>query len=130
MSCRRVLLVLLPLLAACSSVAGPGRGVAVGQAFDLLPGQQVDIAGAGTLRYASLVNDSRCRPDVQCIWAGDATLAFAWSPRDGAREDFTLKTQPADAARHALGAGRTLRLVSLAQGDAPAATLRVEADAP
>ena len=121
---------LLPLLAACSSVAAPGRGVPVGQTFELNPGQQVDVAGAGTLRYNRLVNDSRCRPDVQCIWAGDATLAFAWTPTSGAREDFTLRTQPADAARHPLGAGRTLHLVSLAQGGAPAATLRVEQDAP
>jgi hypothetical protein len=123
---RRLIPAALPLLAACSSIAGPGHGVAVGQSFDLLPGQEVQVADAGALRYDALVNDSRCRPDVQCIWAGDATLAFVWTPHGGAGQHFTLRTQPADAARHALGGDLTLQLLSLGQGGAPAATLRVE----
>jgi hypothetical protein len=123
---RRLFPAVLPLLAACSSIAGPGQGVAMGQSFELSPGQQVQLADRGTLRYDALVNDSRCRPDVQCIWAGDATLAFVWTPRSGADERFTLRTQPADVARHALGGDLTLQLLSLGQGSAPAATLRVE----
>jgi hypothetical protein len=124
-SLRRLIPGALPLLAACSSIAGPGHGVALGQSFELRPGQQVQVADAGTLRYDALANDSRCRPDVQCIWAGDATLAFVWTTRSGAGERFTVRTQPADGARHALG-DLTLQLLSLAQGEAPAATLRVE----
>lgn len=123
---RRLVPAALPLLAACSSIAGPGHGAALGQSFDLLPGQEVQVADTGKLRYDVLVNDSRCRPDVQCIWAGDATLAFVWTPRNGAAERFTLRTQPADAARHALGGNLSLQLLSLGQGGAPAATLRVE----
>jgi hypothetical protein len=126
-SFRRLIPAVLPLLAACSSIAGPGHGVAVGQSFDLSPGQAVQVADAGTLRYEALVNDSRCRPDVQCIWAGDATLGFVWTPRGGRGERFTLHTQPAAAARRALGGNLTLQLLSLGQGEAPTATLRVEA---
>lgn len=124
---RRLVPAMLPLFAACSSVAGPGHGVVLGQSFDLLPGQDVQVADAGSLRYDALVNDSRCRPDVQCIWAGDATIAFTWTPRNGAGERFTLRTQPAPAARQALGGNLSLQLLSLGQGGAPAATLRVEA---
>ena len=123
---RRLVPAMLPLLSACSSVAGPSHGAALGQSFDLLPGQEVQVADAGRLRYDALVNDSRCRPGVQCIWAGDATLAFAWTPRNGAGERFTLRTQPADAASHALGGNLSLQLLSLGQGGAPAATLRVQ----
>lgn len=115
----------LVLLAACSTVAGEGRAVPTGQPFELHPGETATLADGGTLRYERLVNDSRCRPDVQCIWAGDAEVAFAWTPRGAATERFTLHTKP-DAGVHPLDAGRRLRLVSLARGDAPVATLQVD----
>lgn len=115
----------LPLLAACSTVSGQGHTAAVGQSFTLRPGNSVAVADAGTLRYDALVNDSRCAPNVQCIWAGDAELAFTWSPRSGAAERFSLHTKP-DAGRHALADRRQVRLVSLERGDAPAATVLIE----
>ena len=115
----------LVLLAACSTVAGEGRAVPTGQAFELRPGETVALAGGGSLRYERLVNDSRCPPDVQCIWAGDAEVAFAWTPRGASTERFTLHTKP-DGAVHPLDADRRLRLVSLARGDSPTATLQVD----
>ncbi|HSR66100.1 MAG TPA: hypothetical protein VLM17_10935, partial [Xanthomonadaceae bacterium] len=110
---------LLPLallaLAACSTVDGAGRRVAPGEPFDLTPGAQATLADGGTLRYVALVNDSRCAPDVQCIWAGDAEITIEWTPRAGGSERFGLHTLPANS-RHALDAGRSLRLVALARG--------------
>ena len=116
----------LPLLAACSTVSGQGHTAAIGQSFELTPGHSMTVADAGTLRYDALVNDSRCRPDVQCIWAGDAEVAFTWTPRSGAAEHFSLHTKP-DAGSHALADSHQVHLVSLERGDAPAATLRVDA---
>lgn len=115
----------LPLLAACSTVAGQGHAAAIGQSFELRPGNSVAVADAGTLRYDALVNDSRCPPDVQCIWAGDAEVAFTWTPRSGAAERFSLHTKP-DAGSHALADGHQVHLLSLERGDAPAATLRID----
>ena len=115
----------LLLLAACSTVSGAGHAVPSGQPFELRPGDTATLAGGGTLRYERLVNDSRCRPDVQCIWAGDAEVAFAWTPPGKVTEHFSLHTKP-EGGVHPLDAGRRLRLVSLARGDAPAATLQVD----
>ena len=40
---------------------------------------------------SNLDGDSRCRPDVQCVWAGDATIAMRWTPAAGGMvaQDFT-----------------------------------------
>jgi len=115
----------LPLLAACSTVSGHDRTAAVGETLTLRPGESAAVADAGMLRYERLVNDSRCRPDVQCIWAGDAEVAFTWTPSHGAPEQFSLPTKP-DAGTHPLGSGHTLRLLTLERGEAPAATLQVD----
>ena len=52
----------LLLLAACASAAP-----AVGSALSLTERQSVTIAPGAILTYDS-VNDSRCPPDVQCLW--------------------------------------------------------------
>lgn len=114
----------LPLLAACSTVAGQPRNVALGEPFTLRVGESAAVGDAGALRYERLVNDSRCRPDVQCIWAGDAELALTWTPAAGPVETFSLHTKP-NATTHPLGSQREVQLLSLERGDAPAVTLRV-----
>ena len=117
-------------LAACTTVAAPGsRMVADGQSFAMQPGEQVMLADHGTLKYVRLVADSRCRPDVQCIRAGDAEIAMQWQPAGGAARDFSLKTpeggKPTPAQSQDLD-GRRVTLLSLARGDAPEAQLQVE----
>jgi len=122
------------LLAACTSVAsgsgGMGPMVADGQSFTLAPGASAMLADHSTLRYVSLVADSRCQPDVQCIRAGDAEIAMAWTPAGGATDTFSLKTpeggRPTPQQSHAVGA-RRVTLVDLARGPAPQATLQVAA---
>lgn len=124
-------------LAACSSVASDGAGkgsgsgsdaIADGSTFSMRPGQAVTLADRSVLRYVRLVNDSRCMPDVQCVWAGNAELAFEWRSGAGGAEAFSLHTgkSPAGdgAKQHALGE-RTLTLVSVARSAAPEAELRI-----
>ncbi|MFL6675557.1 MAG: hypothetical protein ACJ8LG_19955 [Massilia sp.] len=77
-------------LAACAS-AGPTPPMKQGS-FRLLPQQSVELAPGATLTYDS-VSDSRCPPDVKCIWAGK--LAY----------QFSLKTPEATEA-FALGPGQ------------------------
>lgn len=87
----------------------------------MTPGQRHVLGDAGTLRYVAVTGDSRCPPDVQCVWAGDATVAFEWLPKGGRPEPFALHTG-VEPRSHAI-AGRTLRLVSLERGLEPPAVL-------
>ena len=131
MTCLRPLLAAAALslsLVACSSVASSGDGrqadtVADGTTFALAPGAMVALADASTLRYERVVNDSRCQPDVQCVWAGDAEVAFTWRSEGGGRDAFSLHTGRGETS-HAIGE-RTVTLVALGRGAAPEATLRV-----
>ncbi len=43
-------------------------------------GQGTQLSDGSRLSYTSLVNDSRCPLDVQCVWAGDAEIALRWKP--------------------------------------------------
>jgi hypothetical protein len=116
-------------LSACATQAGPGdpgaATIADGQAFSMHPGEVVALADRSTLRYVHVGNDSRCPPGVQCIWAGDAEVGFAWSPASGAPTDFTLHTGK-EPRTHDFD-GHRLTLVSLERGPAPAAQLRLDA---
>lgn len=121
--------ILIGLFAACTTVtADPRTGGNVindGQEFSMVPGSQVNLQDHSTLRYVRIVNDSRCPPGVQCIWAGDAEVAFTWTPATGAMQSFSLHTGK-DPKTHAIGA-RRLTLAALARGASPQAELRVDA---
>jgi hypothetical protein len=118
---------LLPLsLAACASTAlGSEAAVADGTDFRMQVGQTVTLADNSRLRYLRVVNDSRCPPGVHCVWAGDAIVAFEWSPPGGTAQGFELHTG-LEPRSYAIG-GRRLVLKSLERGADPAADLRVEA---
>jgi hypothetical protein len=53
-----------------------------------VPHQTVDLGPGVALAFDS-VNDSRCPPDVQCIWAGTLSYQFALKTPESA-EVFTL----------------------------------------
>lgn len=89
-------------------------------------GEQATLADNSRLTYLSLVNDSRCPPDVQCVWAGDAEIQLRWQPTHGGAREVSLHTSPMRGAQTdvTLGAYR-IKLESLARGIAPAATLSI-----
>lgn len=120
------------VLAACSAAAtgvrNGGPRLSDGDNFRMRPGTSVSVPGEGTLRYLSVANDSRCKPDVQCVWAGDAEVAFEWRPQDGDADAFSLHTDKDDKS-HAIGR-HLLVLTGLGRGNAPAAELRLEARKP
>lgn len=118
---------LLPLsMAACATPAAEGGETRItdGTSFTLQAGSQVRLADDSRLRYQRLVTDSRCPPDVQCVWAGDAIVALEWLPANGTAQAFELHTGK-EPRSQALG-GRMLVLESLARGAQPAATLKIE----
>lgn len=101
-----------------------GRMIGDGQTFTMHAGERVTLADASALRYVRVTSDSRCPPGVQCIWAGDAEVAFEWTSGSGAVTAFSLHTGK-DPKQQVLGE-RRLTLVSLARGDAPDAEVRIE----
>lgn len=88
-------------------------------------GQSTQLSDGSELRYTSLINDSRCPVDVQCIWAGDAEIALRWKPTRGSARDLRLHTSPQGGATSARIGERTLTLVSLERGIAPKANLAI-----
>ncbi|GAA3930569.1 hypothetical protein [Luteimonas lutimaris] len=121
---------LLPLLfAACTtSPAGASdmRTIAAGDSFAMTAGEGVALADRGTLRYVRVTNDSRCRPGRQCVWAGDATVVFEWTPAAADKpESFSLHTGRGDRSKDL--DGQRLTLVSLDFAAEPEAQLTLEA---
>ncbi len=106
---------------ACGSDAG--RSATRGQTFSIGVGETVDIEGEGlTVTYDDLVQDSRCPPGVQCIQAGDATIAVTTAKAGSPPATLSLRT---DAPRQAQYLSYTVELVELGDGGSPTARLRV-----
>ncbi|HEY5614303.1 MAG TPA: hypothetical protein VIK70_11980 [Lysobacter sp.] len=104
----------------CASI---GRSAGLGQAVTLQPGERVTLPDSASLRYLRVTADSRCPPDVQCIRAGDADVAFEFRSGAGSGHSITLNTANAPAAP--IGRWR-LRLLSLGSGPAPPVTFQVD----
>lgn len=117
------MLALLALSLGACATSSPGRVAAIGQAFTLLPGQRITLPDDATLRYLQVTADSRCPPDVQCIRAGDADVAFEFVPASGAPISIILNTPEAPNAP--IGDWQ-LRLLALEFGQAPRATVQVD----
>lgn len=87
------------ILSGCASTAAVHDG-----AYPLTPRQTVRLARETTLTYDS-VSDSRCPPDVRCIWAGQLAFHFIVDGPDG-REELTLTQEQPTATPRALQGAR------------------------
>ena len=72
------------------------------------------------------MNDSRCAPDVQCVWEGDAEIALQWRAAGGGSQDLRLHTSAKGGSTSARAGSRTITLVALERGIAPKASLRID----
>lgn len=104
-----------------STVSAPA-----GHDVTLQLGQEVAVQGKDlTVRYTRVVADSRCRSGMQCIWQGEATLAFLLK-EPGRGESTTaelhsgLRTGPQETSF----AASRIELVSVSE-DAGEATVRI-----
>lgn len=72
------------LLAACAGASAPEVMQPTPQTheYTLIHGQRTAIPGEPLTLELTAVNDSRCPRDVQCVWAGHATVTLRVS-RDG-----------------------------------------------
>jgi hypothetical protein len=99
------------------------RTVAAGQSTSLAQGESVRLSDGATLKYVSVPQDSRCPPGVQCIRAGDADIEFAFTPAGGSA--MTVSPNLPEAPTKDIGHFK-LTVESLAFGDAPAVTVRID----
>jgi hypothetical protein len=88
-------LLLLPVLAAC--VTAPIRP----GSYPIKPEQSVDLAPNISITYDSF-SDSRCPPNVQCVWAGSLVFRFLLEGPAGT-EEITLGPDRLEAAPKAMG---------------------------
>lgn len=119
-------------LTACQS---PGTGNASASSSVTVPGdhalragQSLSLPDDSTLTYVRLVADSRCRPDVQCIRAGDADIELRWNPASGSAVNATLNSDPGNqqqAPNQANFGGWQVALKSLDWKQPPTATVTI-----
>ena len=117
-------LALAASLAACAYPYNVGVKVADGATVALAPGQTATLPD-GQLRYLRLANDSRCKPGVQCVWAGDAVIDLQWSPTADAPRNLSLHLNPQAGPTTAQLDTRQVSFTHLAQ-EQPQASLKVD----
>ncbi len=117
-------LALTGLLAACAYPYNVGVKVADGTTVALMPSQSASLPD-GLLRYVRLVNDSRCKPGVQCVWAGDAVIELHWAPAVGPARNVSLHLNPQAGPQTAKLDTREVTFTHLAHPQ-PQASLRID----
>lgn len=108
--------------------ANPTRTAApIGQPIPMASGQQIALPDGATLRYVEVAADSRCPPGAQCIRAGDADVVFEFTDKVAeaaqAPRRLTVNTDP--PAMATIGQWQ-LRLLTLAFGESPKATVQID----
>jgi hypothetical protein len=99
--------VLLLLFLACAASSPPDTKP-LGEPFSLTPGQSATVDGV-QITFVAVTQDSRCPPDVQCVWEGDAEVKV----RMGS-DEVTLHTHGGERyANSASVGGRTITLRDL-----------------
>lgn len=96
------LAILCAMLFGCATPAPPVLGT-----FTLEPGQDLAV-GPDTRLHFDTVDDSRCPPNVHCIWAGKLSYRFSVRRGGAAPDTFELSPAQPDAAPAALGGRRIL----------------------
>ena len=96
-----MVIVLATALAACRGASSPSAGSADQQqaqgAIDdtvrIALGEDVRVVPAGlVIAFDSVLSDSRCPRDVQCVWAGSARVRLTIGQDAGAGQVFDLES--------------------------------------
>ena len=123
---RIVSLFAIALLTSCAALPNGATPAADGSTVTLGIGQSTLLADNSLLTYTHLVNDSRCAPDVQCVWEGDAEIALQWRAAGTGTQELHLHTNGKGGATSARAGSRTITLTALERGIAPKASLRID----
>jgi hypothetical protein len=63
-----------------------------GDGRTLAPGQEIVVDGAFHLRFVAVSSDSRCPPEDDCFWPGNAAVEIELAVGAGPASPFTLNT--------------------------------------
>lgn len=124
---RAVILAIVVALAmtlpGCTGSLATRAAAPTGEPIRMAQGQSIALSDGTTLRYVDVAADSRCPPGVQCIRAGDADVVFEFTDTARAARRITVNTDPPASAT--IGKWK-LRLLALAFGESPAATVQID----
>jgi hypothetical protein len=102
------------LVLVASTACAASRPVAptLDRDFEVGGGTSAKVAGTDlVIRFEAVPNDSRCPVDVQCITAGDATVALR--VEGGGKEARTIELHTLDEPKQARHGGYAVALVLL-----------------
>ena len=116
----------IALLTGCAALPNGATPAADGSTVSLGLGQSTLLADNSLLTYTRLVNDSRCPPDVRCVWEGDAEIALQWRPAGGGAKELRLHTSTRIGSTSVRAGSRNITLLGLDRGTAPEASLRID----
>ncbi len=85
------LIIALILIFACGSVL-QAKGRTTEQFKLQVNGQKTITKDKLKIKFISVVEDSRCPEDTNCVWAGNAKVQIKISKRGGASKTFELNT--------------------------------------
>lgn len=110
-------------LPGCTGASHTRATAPIGQPIEMAPGERIALPDGASLRYMVVAADSRCPPAVQCIWAGHADVVFEFTQAPLPPRRLTVNTDPPASA--VVGKWQ-LRLLALAFGDTPRATVQID----
>jgi hypothetical protein len=99
------------------------NAVTPGQEFELGPGQSA-LVGPEPMKvtFETMTADSRCPPEVQCVWEGDAVPRISAATGTQAPKTYELHTNTGFATQVDHGAYR-IRLTAVAPGTRAGVTI-------
>lgn len=99
-----------------SPTAARANSVSTDQEFELSPGQSV-LVGSEPLKitFERIAADSRCPPEVQCVWEGDAVAKVTAATGSQSPASYELHTNTGFATQADHGHYR-IRLTAVAPG--------------
>ncbi|WP_439381955.1 hypothetical protein [Amycolatopsis lexingtonensis] len=116
----------LPAAPGPAAPPSPTVSAPAGHDVTLRLGQEAAVQGKDlTVRYTRVVSDSRCRPNMTCVWQGEATLAFLLKePGRGESTTAELHSGPRTGPQATSFAASRVELVSVSE-DGGEATVRI-----
>jgi len=86
--------------------------VSLGEEFSIRPGKKVSIRDTKlSIRFVSVIEDSRCPNGVQCVWQGNAKARFELTGLK--KKPSTVHLNTGVAPKEAEWSGYTVKLVKL-----------------
>src|ERR1043165_6118053 len=78
-----------------------GSGAVLGQEFKIKYGQELTIKGQGLkVKFASVLDDSRCAVKATCVWAGDAKIVIRVRQANAKESRMELHTNGTQAGKY------------------------------